>query len=128
MIIGIGTDLVEITRIAQLQARHPAFAQRLLNPEEYAQWQAKGAPMAWLAKRWAGKEAVLKALGTGLRAGLRFQQITLLNNELGTPILTLTGACAELAAHRGIDHWHISLSDERAYALAFVVAEGNKRA
>lgn len=127
MIIGIGTDLVEIARIAQIQRRHPAFAQRLLSPEEYAQWQAKGAPVAWLAKRWAGKEAVLKALGTGLRGGLSFQQMTLLNNALGAPVLTLTGACADLAAHRGIVHWHISLSDERAYALAFVIAEGQQQ-
>ncbi len=123
MIIGIGTDLVEVARIGRLQSRHPKFAHWLLNEEEYAHWQAKGAPVAWLAKRWAGKEAVLKALGTGLRDGLRFHDITLLNDTLGAPVLTLDGGCAERALQRGITRWHVSLSDERAYALAFVVAE-----
>ena len=124
MIVGIGTDMVEIARIEALQIRHPAFARRILCESEYVQWQQRGKSAAFLAKRWAAKEAVFKALGTGLRGGLRFQQVCIRNDELGRPLVCLNGRAEDLARERGIVTLHLSLSDERQYALAFVVAEG----
>ncbi len=124
MILGIGSDIVEVSRIEALQQKHPAFARRILCEPEYAQWQARNASAAFLAKRWAAKEAVFKALGTGLRGGLRFQHVCIRNDALGKPQVQLMGAAAEQAQQAGIRTIHLSLSDERHYALAFAVAEG----
>ncbi|SIN83294.1 holo-[acyl-carrier-protein] synthase [Sulfurivirga caldicuralii] len=125
MILGIGSDMVEVARIAALQQKHPTFAQRILCEQEYAQWQSRKACVAFLAKRWAAKEAVFKALGTGLRDGMRFQQVCIENDALGKPEVCLHGAAAQRAAQMGIRVIHLSLSDERNFALAFAVAEGD---
>ena len=124
MIVGIGTDMVEIDRVARVQARHSRFAARVLSKAEQAVWQARGQCSAFLAKRWAAKEAVLKGLGTGLRDGLRLRDIQVLNDDLGAPQVALSGRCAERARELGIERWHVSLSDTDNLALAFVVAEG----
>ena len=124
MIVAIGADLVETGRIGAIQQRHPRFASRILSEAELTEWQRRGHPVSYLARRWAAKEAVLKALGSGLRGPLSFRQIEILNDPLGAPTVRLTGACAELAQRRGIVRWHVSLTDERTHALAFVVAEG----
>ncbi len=124
MIVGIGTDMVEIDRVACVQARQPRFALRILGETEQAAWRARGCCDAFLAKRWAAKEAVLKALGTGLRDGLRLRDIQVLNDALGAPQVALSGQSAERARRLGIVRWHVSLSDTDTLALAFVVAEG----
>ena len=124
MIMAIGADLVETARIEAVQKRHPRFAERVLSESELACWDERGRHPAYLARRWAAKEAVLKALGSGLRGPLSFRQIEILNDGQGAPFIRLTGACAELARRRGIVRWHVSLTDERTHALAFVVAEG----
>ncbi len=124
MIVGIGTDLVEIARIASLLKKHPHFATRVLTEAEQVLWQAQGKSDAYVAKRWAAKEAVLKALGTGLRKGMSFQDIEVQSTRLGAPQLVVRGGCAQRAAQLGVVRWHLSLSDEHAYALAYVIAEG----
>ena len=124
MILGIGSDLVAIERIATVQKKHATFARRILCDHEYAQWQAREGCIAFLAKRWAAKEAVLKALGTGLRGGLRFEQVCITNDAMGKPQVQLYGQAEQLAQEKGICAIHLSLSDEHHYALAFAVAEG----
>lgn len=121
MILGVGTDIVAIPRVAKVLQRFPQrFTDKILAPIE----QRETMDAAYVAKRFAAKEAALKALGTGLRGGIQWTDLQVLNDALGKPQLKLQGAAAELAAQRGVTQLHVSLSDERDYALAFVILEG----
>ncbi|WP_027847779.1 holo-ACP synthase [Marinospirillum minutulum] len=125
MIIGIGTDLAKIERFtAILQRRATAITQRLLTTKEQEAMQQAASQAAFLAKRFAAKEALLKALGTGLRSGLSWQDMQVSNDELGKPIMVLTGKAAELASAKGVKTVHLTITDEKEMALAFVVLEG----
>ena len=125
MILGIGTDLARIQRFEDLLARRgEAISRRLLTPSEQAAMAQAAKPAAYLAKRFAAKEALLKALGTGLRDGLSWQQLEVSNDALGKPELQLTGRAAALAEQKGVQRIHLSISDEQEQALAFVVLEG----
>ncbi|SDN24140.1 holo-ACP synthase [Vreelandella arcis] len=124
MIVGIGSDIARIERFARAIERHgPRFALRILGPEEHAVWQQKAQPAAFLAKRFAAKEAFVKALGLGLRRGLQWRDIQVLNDHLGKPHLHLQEAAADQAAAAGVTAMHVTLSDEADYAVAFVVLE-----
>lgn len=124
MMVGIGTDLVEIARIEALYQKHPvAFSQRLLSAQELLVFNGHSQPGHFLAKRWAAKEAIAKALGTGFRGGVSFVDMTITHTELGQPQIQLSGQTALIAQRQDIRHWSISLSDEKQYALAFVIAE-----
>ena len=123
MIIGIGTDIVRIDRIDRSLSRlGDAFARRILTDYEWSQWQERSSSAAWLAKRFAAKEAVAKAFGTGI-GKLSFQHIEVRNNAAGTPELLLYGFALELQQQRAVKWLHISLSDEQDNAIAFVVLE-----
>jgi len=125
MIIGIGTDLAKIERFtAILQRRATAITQRLLTTKEQEAMQQAASQAAFLAKRFAAKEALLKALGTGLRSGLSWQDMQVSNDELGKPIMVLSGKAAELASAKGVKTVHLTITDEKEMALAFVVLEG----
>ncbi|BBI50379.1 holo-[acyl-carrier-protein] synthase [Vreelandella olivaria] len=92
MIVGIGSDIARVERFTRAMQRHgPRFAQRILGPEEHALWQQKSEPAAFLAKRFAAKEAFVKALGLGLRQGLQWCDIQVLNDALGKPYFLLNG-------------------------------------
>ncbi|WP_404419857.1 holo-ACP synthase [Marinospirillum sp.] len=124
MLVGIGTDLARIQRFSDLlERRGEAISRRLLTPSEQAGLAKAPNPGAFLAKRFAAKEALLKALGTGLRDGLGWQQLEVSNDELGKPLISLSGRAAEMAAEKGVARVHLSLSDEQEHALAFVVLE-----
>jgi len=121
MIDGIGTDIVRIARIqAALGRRGDALAQRLLAPMELPVFSRHTDPARFLAKRFAIKEAVLKALGTGLRGGIRWHDISVGHDDLGKPLLVLSG---EAGRRLGLRRCHLSVSDEQDYALAFVIIE-----
>ena len=121
---GIGTDIVEISRINRILKKSPkGFAERILHQNELKIFKQHKSPEAFLAKRFSAKEAVAKALGTGIAHGVAFQDIEISNNEDGQPILTLHGKTLEIAQAKGVSHCHISLSDERNYAIAYVVLE-----
>jgi len=121
MIHGIGTDLVHIPRIEELLLRHGMkFARRVLADSEFAEFQQSTKPAEFLAKHFAAKEATAKALGTGFRNGLSLKHIAVGHDELGRPTLNYSGVGAELVERFAIEHSHLSLSDERNYALAFV--------
>ncbi|MEO3986073.1 holo-ACP synthase [Plesiomonas shigelloides] len=123
-IFGLGTDIVEIERIAKVHERSgDRLAQRILTANELAQYQASAQPVRFLAKRFAVKEAAAKALGTGIRSGLAFNQFEVCNDALGKPCLHLHGVAAEMAACYGITHLHVTIADERHYAVATVLLE-----
>ncbi|HEX5803138.1 MAG TPA: holo-ACP synthase [Azospira sp.] len=123
MIFGIGTDLAAVARLAGLFERHgPAAAEKLLAPAELADFAKAGDKGRFLAKRFAAKEAFGKALGTGVRAPATLPAIAVVHDELGKPSFRFSDELAALMASKGLSA-HLSISDERDYALAFVVLE-----
>ncbi len=124
MIFGIGTDIVEVARIeASISAFGDAFAQRVLAESELPSYQQSQIKPRFLAKRFAAKEAFSKALGTGLRAPATFQNIAVSHDELGKPILILAAELQLFLEAKNIKQMHISISDEKNLAAAFVVLE-----
>ena len=119
---GIGTDIVSIARVEQALVRFGRrFAERILGAAELAEFDASPQPAALLARRFAAKEAVAKAFGTGFRDGLRLQDISVGHDSRGRPELHYTGAALELVRARAVTVSHISLADEREYAVAYVI-------
>ena len=124
MIIGIGTDIIEIARMAEsLAQKGDGYARRLLTESEFEDFQQRGNKAAFLAKRFAAKEAAVKALGTGFADSITWKQVNIANDEKGMPVLTLTGKARERADVLGVTRLHISISDEKHYAVAFVILE-----
>ncbi len=124
MIAGIGTDIVEVARIEQLlERRGQAFAQRLLAESELPGFEQHQTPARYLAKRFAAKEAALKALGTGLRNGIRWSDVRVEHDALGKPLLSLHGEALRQFEQLGGSASHISLSDEQHYVVALVILE-----
>ncbi|MCB5161621.1 holo-ACP synthase [Marinomonas algarum] len=125
MIIGIGTDLVDIARIAQSVARlGERFIDRILTPAEKQHWSSISnleKANAYVAKRFAAKEAAVKALGTGIGSGVSFQHFEVSNLPSGQPVLTVADSIAQ--RYDFPLTWHLSLTDEKAYAQAFVIVE-----
>lgn len=121
-VIGIGTDIVDIRRIAKMSDNaQQRLAKRILTPVEYQHYMTLKQPERFLAKRWAGKEAAAKALGTGIANGVSFQHFDIITLASGQPTLALSAQALALAENLGANTWHISLSDEVKYATAFVV-------
>lgn len=124
MIFGVGTDIVDIERIERSVERHgEKFAERILAPEEMERYQQTKNKINYLAKRFASKEAVSKALGTGMRHGIDFVQLVITNDEIGKPKVNLEGKAREWAEQQGIITIHLSISDEKKHAIAFAIAE-----
>jgi len=121
MIFGIGTDLVHIPRMQELLDKHnDKIAQRILSDAEFSEFQQATNKAAFLAKRFAAKEATAKALGTGFRNGLSLRHIEVVNNEIGKPELSFHQQGQILIKQHNIGRSLLSLSDEQDYALAFV--------
>ena len=124
MIFGIGTDIVEVKRIRNLDSLEK-FADKILslNELEVFKSQIDEKKVTFLAKQFAAKEAVSKALGTGIGTDIRFNQIEILRNSDGKPYLNHDGMITTIFNDLGITKTHVSLSDEKKYALAFVILE-----
>lgn len=123
MIAGVGTDLVDLTRMRSLHARYGRrAAERILHPGELADFDRARDPARFLATHFAAKEAFAKALGTGLVAPASLCNIGVGHDQLGRPLFHYAAALAELMTRRALVA-HLSLSDEPPYALAFVVLE-----
>lgn len=121
-VVGIGTDIVEINRLNKMNPDAlEKLAQRVLTPGELVKFKEKKFKSPFLAKRWAGKEAAAKALGTGIASGISFQHMEIKSLEGGQPVLILSSLAKEKALSLNATSWHISLSDEAEYAVAFVV-------
>lgn len=124
-VIGIGIDLVELSRMERIYSRHPArLVDRICRAEEVKARQGK-ALIQHLGGLFAAKEAVLKALGTGWDRGLGFRQIEIVKAPGGGPAVTLHGRAAEHAGEIGVHRIHVSITHERDYAAAMAVAEGS---
>jgi holo-[acyl-carrier protein] synthase len=124
LIYGIGTDVVEIGRIEKaLERWGERFAERILCPPELARFKKHKQPVAYLAKRFAAKEAFTKALGTGIRAPANWHGVWVVNHRSGKPQLEFSAALAELLRSRGIRRSHLTLTDERGMAAATVILE-----
>lgn len=121
---GIGTDIVATNRIRGLLRRHGArLYSRILAPSEQAALASVGDQAPFMARRFAAKEAAAKALGTGLARGVRWRDIEVRHDAHGRPCLRFHGESRRIAAERGIGHYHLSISDEHDYAVAFVILE-----
>jgi holo-[acyl-carrier protein] synthase len=125
MIVGIGTDIVDITRIKKISNKYKKkFAKKILSATEYKVWQTEKYPYRYLAKRFAAKEATFKALGIGL-GKVNFQDIEVIRLKSGAPVLNLYNNALILQNNLGADRLHISISDEIAYAIATVIFESS---
>ena len=122
---GLGTDVVEIARIASQLNKSQRLAQRVLTSTEMLTFNAHKFPERFLAKRFAAKEAAVKALGTGIGSGVSFQDVEVVNLTSGQPTLVFTGKYAELCEKNAISRSFISISDEQHYAMATVVLESS---
>jgi len=121
-VVGIGTDIINISRIENMSAQAKSrLVKRILTPAEVTQYQQKKQQNAFLAKRWAAKEAAAKALGKGIADGISFQHIEISSLASGQPVLTLTARALEIAKQLGANYWHVSIADEAQYATAFVI-------
>lgn len=123
MIIGIGTDIVAVARMERILDRHgERVLEKFLAEDERLEFSESSDPARFLAKRFAAKEALGKSFGTGIRAPLLMPAISIKHDLAGKPYFELGAAAAELFFSRRIAS-HVSISDERDYALAFVVLE-----
>lgn len=122
MIGGLGVDIVEIDRMRVALTRHPRMRERIFSEAERAYCDKRNKPEIHYAMRFAAKEAVLKALGTGFSNGIRFTDVEVLRDDRGRPIPKLSGRAAEYAAEAGVLELHLSLSFTHSNAVASAVA------
>ncbi|MCE9528656.1 MAG: holo-ACP synthase [Planctomycetales bacterium] len=126
-ILGIGTDIIETLRIAQMIEKHgELFLNRVYTPHEIEYCSARKAATQHYAGRFAAKEAVLKALGTGWTRGIQWRDIEVHNDLGGKPSIVLSGGAYELSVQQGIDEMLISISHCRNYATAYAMAVGKE--
>lgn len=144
-IVGVGTDIVEIARLQESVEKSDSMAKRILTPNEYKDYllltnlptirprqkmQAEATEVTiissqarFLAKRFAAKEAAVKAVGNGIGNGVSWQQIEVAHHTTGQPYLCVNGHLKLLFQQKGVEHTHLSISDEKHYATATVILE-----
>lgn len=122
--IAIGTDIVKIERIEEVLSRlGERFVRRILTESERGEYDASKQASRLLAKRFAAKEAVAKALGTGIGRGVSWQDIQVDHDANGAPLVLLSGGALEAARGRGGERMALSLADETDYVVAFAVLD-----
>ncbi len=121
MVIGNGVDIVEIERISEIVKKNPRFLERCFTENERALFLEKGMRIETIAAGFAGKEAVSKALGTGIR-GFNLVDIEILRDALGKPIVHLLGKAKDVAANKQIHRIELSLSHSDVQAIAFAIS------
>lgn len=123
-IVRTGIDIVECLRIAQMIERHgELFITRVYTDAEIEYCTARKAATQHYSGRWAAKEAVLKALGTGWRRGISWRDIEIRNDRMGAPMVNLKAGARDVMEKAGIRKLHVSISHCRSFAVAHVVAE-----
>ncbi|TWT67685.1 Holo-[acyl-carrier-protein] synthase [Posidoniimonas polymericola] len=124
MIVGIGTDIIETLRIAKMIERHgELFINRVYTEHEIKYCSSQRAATQHYAGRWAAKEAVLKALGTGWVRGISWRDIEVYKQASGAPVVRLQGGARDALERSGIHRIHVSISHCRSHATAYAVAE-----
>ena len=124
MIYGIGTDIVEVKRIREVLNKYGiALAKKILTSQELLTYKKTEAKENFLAKRFAAKEAFAKALGTGMRSPVNFKSIEIIHDLLGKPKIKTVPELTILMKNHNIKHCHLSISDEKNIAAAFVILE-----
>ena len=123
MIIGIGTDIAEVERIAK-SIENNSFKEKVFSQTEITYCETKVNKAENFAARFAAKEAFFKALGTGWRGGMAFNEVEVVNDELGKPTINLLGKTSEVVQEKNIKTIHVSLSHVKEMAMATVVLEG----
>jgi holo-[acyl-carrier protein] synthase len=125
MIVGVGTDVVSIPRVAEaLERWGEKFVTRILTPEEQVRYAHTRQKASHLAKRFAAKEAFSKAIGTGIRTPFRWHSVSVGRDARGKPGLVPSADMARHLADIGVTASHLSLTDDAGVAMAFVVLEG----
>ena len=124
MIFGVGTDIVEIARIQATYERFGEhFVQRILMDEELELFRRSKWPVRFLAMRFAGKEAAVKAMGTGFRHGIWMRDVGITNNDWGRPLIIWSARGRAVCERLGIGAGHVSLTDDAGLVIAFAVVE-----
>ena len=122
-VIGIGTDIIECERIGRMIEKHgDVFLNRVFTEEEQTYCSGRKAANQHFAGRWAAKEAVLKALGTGWAKGIEWTDVGVVNQQGGRPLVILTGMAKEISLEQGIREVLLSISHTKEYATAYVTA------
>jgi holo-[acyl-carrier protein] synthase len=125
-LLGIGTDIIECSRITQMIEKHgDVFLTRVFTPNEIEYCQQRKAADQHYAGRWAAKEAVLKALGTGWSQGIQWTNVEVVNQPGGKPNINLDGKALEISMQMGIQEMMITISHCRKYAVAYATAMGD---
>ncbi|MBX3440965.1 MAG: holo-ACP synthase [Planctomyces sp.] len=128
MIVGIGTDIIEVVRIGEMIERHgELFLQRVFTEQEIHYCQQRKLAMQHYAGRWAAKEAVMKTFGTGFAKGVGFRDIEVASLKSGQPVIELSATAKETSRRLGIDDVLITISHCRAYATATAIAVQHRR-
>ncbi len=124
MIFGVGTDIVELCRIQSTYERFgDHFVKRLLMPPELDLFARSKNPVRFLAMRFAGKEATVKAMGTGFAHGVWLRDVGILNSEWGRPVVIFSERGQRLCDRLGVGNGHVSLTDDAGLVIAFSVVE-----
>ena len=124
MIFGIGTDVVQLARVERSWDRFgQSFADRLLLDPERELFEKAKRPVRFLAMRFAAKEAVVKAMGTGFAHGVWLRDVGILNNDWGRPVVVWSERGSRVCARLGIGSGHVSLTDDAGLVMAFAVVE-----
>jgi len=127
-IYGIGTDIVECLRIAQMIERHgELFITRVYTQHEIEYCQSRKQATQHFAGRWAAKEAVLKALGTGWRRGISWRDVEIRNERSGSPTVALRGGARDYMEQQKIGQVLVSISHCRTHATAYAIALGDEK-
>jgi holo-[acyl-carrier protein] synthase len=127
-VIGIGTDITECLRIARMIERHgELFINRVYTDEEIRYCQKRKQATQHYTGRWAAKEAILKALGTGWRKGIAWRDIEIRNNPSGKPVVAVRGGVRDVVERLGIVEIHVTISHCRSHATAMAIAVGTPR-
>ena len=127
MIIGIGTDICALERIEKMLSgtKRELFLKKTFTATEVEAAPGEKAETAYFAGRWAAKEAVAKALGTGFGAKCSWLDLEVIRLESGAPYLKLSGQASLTSNDLGVTNWHLTISHEKSHAIAFVIAEKN---
>lgn len=125
MIIGIGTDIVFVGRIRKIYEsdKKDIFLEKIFTPKEIELAENHKDPVLFFSGRWATKEAVSKALGTGIGHECAWKDMEILSLESGAPNMSISGTALITAKKMNIQNWHVSISHEKTYAISYVIAE-----